>query len=486
MDQAIAEGYIMDVAKHIYSYDTLYELDKQVDSGKGYLPMMIHRALRKKAYEDTEIIKEKTRMMLQVFKNETAAKIKGRAKAMVVTSSRLAAVKYKLFMDEEIKKRNLPYKTLVAFSGKVEYEKVTYTETGMNSPNNPKNEKIEDVFEKNDDIRFLIVANKFQTGFDEPLLHTMFVDKPLRGRNAVQTLSRLNRIHPDKKDTLVVDYTGSYEEIMKAYQKYQKDITTVKDIDPKALFELKDALLKFAVFTETDVKEVVKLSEEGKENMHEIAGIIFSIINKYKDLKDQKRQDEFRILIHRYLSLFNYIKILYNIPQQDLWDFQVFLIYLDNKLTNSDFNSLMKDIEDVSVSRYAIPEAPQEVKEKEGKESGKSGKITAVRQVKTVQEVIHEINLKFRELITADGVRIVGEFFEDVTKDETLKAIIISNKGKNPETVYDQIIKEELVIKLQNFVASNSPDLYEKITGPDIMPYINRQAYELLRGVVAA
>ena len=191
-------------------------------------------------------------------------------------------------------------------------------------------------------------------------------------------------------------------------------------------------------------------------------------------------------MIHRYLSLFNYIKILYNIPQQDLWDFQVFLIYLDNKLTNSDFNSLMKDIEDVSVSRYAIPEAPQEVKEKEGKESGKSGKITAVRQVKTVQEVIHEINLKFRELITADGVRIVGEFFEDVTKDETLKAIIISNKGKNPETVYDQIIKEELVIKLQNFVASNSPDLYEKITGPDIMPYINRQAYELLRGVVAA
>jgi type I restriction enzyme R subunit len=490
MDQAIAENYILDVAKHIYSYDTLYKLDKEVDTKKGYLPMMIRKALRQKAYEDTDIIKEKCKMMLQVFKIESAHKIKGRAKAMIVSSSRLAAVKYKLFLDEEIINQGLKYKTLVAFSGNIDYEGNVYTEDSMNRPNNPQNEKIEDVFENNDNIRFLIVANKFQTGFDEPLLHTMFVDKPLRGRNAVQTLSRLNRKHPDKKDTLVVDYTGSYDEIMKAYRKYQKNVTTVKETNPKVLFELKDALLKFAVFTESDVEKVAELGRAvNPANMPEIAGIIYRIKNNYEALTDEKRKDEFRTLMNRYLSIFNYIKILYVIPQKGLWDFQTFLIYLANKLTNSDFNSLMKDIEDVSVSNYVIPKVDQTFEEgEEGSGTGGGGgsSITKVKQVKTVKEVIDEINQRFRSLITADGVTIVGEFFENVTRDESLKAIIISNKNKNPETVYDQIIKDQLNTKLIEMIITSNPELYEKMTSPDVMPYINRQAYNILRGAVLA
>lgn len=488
MDQAIAEGYIMDVAKHIYSYDTLYELDKDVDTKKGYLPMMIRRALRQKAYEDTDIIKEKCKMMLQVFKTESANKIKGRAKSMIVSSSRLAAVKYKLILDEEIKNQGLKYKSLVAFSGKIDYDGNAYTENSMNRPNNPKNEKIEDVFEVNDNVRFLVVANKFQTGFDEPLLHTMFVDKPLRGRNAVQTLSRLNRIHPDKTDTLVVDYTGSYEEIMKAYRKYQKDVTTIKETDPNALFELKDALLKFAIFTESDVEEVAGLGRTvDPAKMPEIAGIIFRIKNNYEALADEKRKDEFRTLMNRYLAIFNYIKILYVIPHRSLWDFQTFLIYLANKLTNSDFNSLMKDIEDVSVTRYAIPEVDKPVVEEEEPGGvGGGGNVTKVKIIKTVKEVIDEINELYRSLITEDGVIIVGEFFENVTKDEGLKAIIVNNRDKNADTVYEEIIKDQLDEKLVDMIITRNPELYEKMTSPDVMPYINRQAYNLLRGIVLA
>ena len=181
---------------------------------------MVRKALRQKAFQDTEIIKEKCNRMVNIFKNKSADKIDGKAKAMVVTSSRIAACKYKLFMDEELKKQGLKYKTLIAFSGGVEVDKLEltdddlkqlnikdlkvskFTEDGLNKEHNPKSLKTEDLFEKSDEIRFLIVANKFQTGFSESLLHTMFVDKPLRDKNAVQTLSRLNRMHKGKDDTL--------------------------------------------------------------------------------------------------------------------------------------------------------------------------------------------------------------------------------------------------------------------------------------------
>lgn len=499
MDQAIAEGYIMDVAKHIYRYDTLYELNKEVDTGKEYLPMQVQRALRQKAYEDDEIIKEKCNLMLQVFKKESANKIKGKAKAMIVSSSRLAAVKYKLYIDEKIKSQGLKYKSLVAFSGTIDFNNKHYTEDGMNKPNNPQNMKTEDVFKEDDQIRFLIVANKFQTGFDEPLLHTMFVDKPLRDKNAVQTLSRLNRIHPDKSDTLVVDFTGSYELIMRAYKKYQKNVTSHKTSDPNALFELKAELLKYGIYTESDVKEIAELGESGdNRNMPAIAGILFRIKDNFKERLSRDKRDEFRTLMNRYIGLFNYIQVLYRIPQPELWDFQIFLIYLNHKLSNTDFNSLMKEIVDVKVVKHAIPEidAPEIIKEDEGereeKEKGGKTVITAVKKTKTVKEVIAEINLKFRTLITDEGVEAVGSYLEVVTQDEDIKDIIRSNKMKDPEMVYQTIIRDKMQASLQDFIMDGigkgiySSDLYGKITSDNVMPFINKTAYNLIRENIKA
>lgn len=510
MDQAIAEGYIMDVAQHIYSYDTIYELNKEVDTKKEYPPMMVRKVLRQKAFEDTEIIKEKCKIIIQLFKNESANKIKGKAKAMIVSSSRLAAVKFKLYIDQEIKSGGLKYKSLVAFSGKIDFKaaKLTeeeiklldaekfrtssFTEDGMNKANNPKNQKTEDVFEENDEVRFLVVANKFQTGFSEALLHTMFIDKPLRDRNAVQTLSRLNRIHPDKVDTLAVDFTNSYEEIMKAYKKYQKDVTTHKSTDPKVLFELKDVLLKFGLFTLSDIEDVAELGRSGDSiNMAAIAGIIFRIKENFEKNLSREKRDEFRTLVGRYISIFNYIQALYHIPQRDLWDFQVFLIYLNNKLSNSDYNSLMKEIKDVKVANYAISEieiSKVEINERDNTDSTEKGSsyVTVVHKTKTVNEVIEEINLKFKSTITTEGVQIVGEFINDVTHDENLKSIIRNNRDKNPDTVYEEIFREKLSGKLINLIMIRSPELYESITNDKVMPFISKTAYNLLREITLA
>ena len=496
MDQAINEGYIMDVAKNIYAYDTLLKLNKEVNTAKEYLPLQVRKALRQKAYENSEIIKEKCELMIRIFKKESAMKIGGKAKAMVVTSSRLAAVKYKLFMDKALKKQNLDFETMVAFSGKIKFGQNEYTEEGMNKALNPKNEKIEDIFEKGHKIRFLIVANKFQTGYNEPLLHTMFIDKPLRGRNAVQTLSRLNRIHPNKKDTLAVDFTGSYEQIMKAYKYYQKTVVTNKTTDPNVLFEIKNVLLKFGVFTLLDVKEIIEHHESGLFNaMPKIAGRMTSLKGKFTTELDREKRDAFRTLMNRYLASFNYIKTFYKIPQKELWDLQVFLIYLNNRLTDSDHDSLKKEIEEVKVINHSIPEievvedTDDDDSEDGGGTGGGSGGAT-VRINKTVNEVIEEINLKFAKIVGGEGVEAIADFLGDVLTDADLLEMIKNNRTMDAAELYEKIVREEMEKRLSDYLIDGmtserySYDIYDKIVNDQVRPYVNRMAFNLMRGQI--
>ncbi|MDB4028016.1 DEAD/DEAH box helicase family protein [Flavobacteriaceae bacterium] len=508
MDQAIQEGYIMDVAKHIYSYDTLYELNKEVDTKKEYLPMMVRKAIRQKAYQDTGIIKEKCNRMVNIFKNKSAHKIDGKAKAMVVTSSRIAACKYKLFMDEEIKRQGLKYKTIIAFSGGVEVDKLELTddelkqlniedlkgskfsEDGMNKEHNPKSLKTEDLFEETDDIRFLIVANKFQTGFSESLLHTMFVDKPLRDKNAVQTLSRLNRMHKGKKDTLAIDFTGSYEQIMKAYKKYQKDVISTKTSDPNQLNELKTALLKFGIFTQEDVTQLVNLATSGdSKNMPAIAGLTFKIKSKFESDLTKEKRDEFRTLMGRYLGIYKYINALFNLRDKELHEFQLFCIYLSNKLTNKSNKDLEKELRDVSVVNFSIPEVKiddDDDDDTSGGGSGGGGSVTRVKETKTVKEVIEEINLQFKTMIGEEGVEVVGDFLEDVASDQALVSILANNRNKDAEKVYNEIIKERLTNKLVDSIMNKAPEKYGEIMNENVLSYINRTAYNVLRNVANA
>jgi type I restriction enzyme R subunit len=445
--------------------------------------------------------------MLNIFKNKSAHKIDRKAKAMIITSSRVAAVKYKLFMDEELKKQGLKYKTIIAFSGGIDADKLDlsedefeslfianlkgrkFTEDGMNKPHNPQNKKTEELFEQTDNIRFLIVANKFQTGFNEPLLHTMFVDKPLRDKAAVQTLSRLNRMHEGKDDTLVIDFTGSYEQIMKAYKKYQKDVTSNKNSDPKVLTELIIALLNFNIFTNKEVREIVKLATSGDtKNMPVIVGLIHQIKTKFeKDLTRDKR-DEFRILMGRYLGVFKYIKALFNIRDKEIIDFYLFLIYLNHKLSNTDSKSLEKELKDVRVVNYSIPELKSEVDEDVQNSGGGGGygNITRVKETKTVKEVIEEINLQFKAMIGDEGVEIVGKFLEEVSCDQALIDTVINNKNKDMEKVFEEIMRAKLTEKLTAVIMLNAPEKYDDMMSDKVHPFINRTAYNVLRNVALA
>ena len=209
--EAIAEGYIVDVAASIISYKTLYNLHCHYvpspdEEEKIYPKGIVAKALKNVAFQDDGLIQYKSEVMLRIFEEQVTPLIGGRAKAMIVTSSRVAGLRYFNIIKEKLKERGANYKVLYAFSD------FTHPETNAEIHEHAVNELregelIEDRFE-GEDYRLMIVASKFQTGFDQPLLAGMFIDKPIVDRNAVQTVSRLNRCHEGKKDVVVVDFTN--------------------------------------------------------------------------------------------------------------------------------------------------------------------------------------------------------------------------------------------------------------------------------------
>ncbi|MDA8071390.1 MAG: type I restriction endonuclease, partial [Actinomycetota bacterium] len=218
MRQAIEEGFILDVLANYVTYQTYWRIEKAVAEDPTYEAPKARRAIARFVSLHPSNLAQKAEIIVEHFRTHTAAKIAGQAKAMVVTSSRLHAVRYKQAIDAYIQKRGyLDLAVLVAFSGRViDEHELSYSEAAMNGfPESQTAERF-----ATSDYQVLIVAEKFQTGFDQPLLHTMYVDKVLTGLNAVQTLSRLNRIHPNKADTFVLDFRNETEDIVKAFEPY--------------------------------------------------------------------------------------------------------------------------------------------------------------------------------------------------------------------------------------------------------------------------
>src|SRR5205823_152645 len=215
MRQAIEEGFIIDVLANYTTYKTYFRIEKAIIDDPEYDKARAKRAIARFVTLHPHNLAQRAEIVVEHFRENTAKKIGGRAKAMVVTSSRLHAVRYKLALDRYIMENSYAdIRTLVAFSGKVIDQGDEFSEPRMNAF--PESETAQRF--AGDDYQVLIVAEKFQTGFDQPLLHTMYVDKVLTGLNAVQTLSRLNRIHPEKSDTFVLDFRNELEDIQESFR----------------------------------------------------------------------------------------------------------------------------------------------------------------------------------------------------------------------------------------------------------------------------
>ena len=255
MRQAIEEGFILDVLGSYSTYKAYWRLLKTIEDDPRYDRGKAEYLLKSFVELHPHAIREKVAICVEHFAARVASAIDGRAKAMIVTRSRLHAVRTRLALDAYLAEKGHPWQALVAFSGTVKDGGEAYTESGMNSAGQDRvigERQTAAEFEK-PDCRFLVVASKFQTGFDQPLLHTMYVDKKLGGVNAVQTLSRLNRTHPGKQGVMVLDFANEAEEIRKAFEPYYETTLLSEATDPNLLYEVQDQLLGFGVFAAGDV-----------------------------------------------------------------------------------------------------------------------------------------------------------------------------------------------------------------------------------------
>ncbi|MCW0482734.1 type I restriction endonuclease subunit R [Gaoshiqia sediminis] len=309
MKQAIEEEFIHDVLKNYTTYSSFYKLIKAVEDNPEFDTKQAQKKLRAYVEGHEFAIGEKAKIMIDHFHRDVKGLINSEAKAMIVTKSIECAIKYKLAFDEYLKEIKSPWKAIVAFSGKKTYNGVEYDEVSMNNFKNfrtniPKN------FKRNE-YRFLIVAEKYQTGFDEPKLHTMYVDKKLAGVQTVQTLSRLNRAYkPHKKDTFVLDFFNEAEDIQKAFAPYYTATILSEETNPNKLNDLVDSLEEFEVYTEAQINDFFVKYIAG-EDRTKLDPIIDRSAAFFKDELAKDQQIDFKARAKSFLRVYSYLgKIL--------------------------------------------------------------------------------------------------------------------------------------------------------------------------------
>ena len=257
MKQAIQEGFILDVVKYYMQVKSYYRLIKTIEADPLFDAKCAKKKLRRYVKGHEHAIQLKAEIMVDHLHDQVIAfkKIEGRARAMVVTSGIERAISYFHAINDYLKSRKSPYKAIVAFSGEHEYGGTKVTESFLKGfPSVQIVDKI-----REDPYRVLICADKFQTGYDEPLLHTMYVDKTLSGIKAVQTLSRLNRAHPGKYDVFVVDFTNNTELIKEAFSDYYRTTILAEETDPNNLHDLKATLDFYQVYAIEQIEQLVEL-----------------------------------------------------------------------------------------------------------------------------------------------------------------------------------------------------------------------------------
>ena len=352
MKQAIQEGFILDVLAHYTPVKSYYKLIKKIEDDPEFDVKKAQKKLRRFVEGHQHAIRLKAEIMVDHFHEQVIAKgkIGGQARAMVVTGSIERAIQYFHAFQAYLQERKSPYRAIVAFSGEHEYGGVKVTEASLNGfPSNQIADKI-----REDPYRFLICADKFQTGYDEPLLHTMYVDKALSGVKAVQTLSRLNRAHPQKHDTFVLDFVNDPETIRKAFEPYYRTTILADETAPNKLHDLKADLDSYQVYAPEQVEELVRLYLGGADR-DQLDPILDACVANYLEQLDEDSQIDFKGKAKAFLRTYSFLSSILPYTNAAWEKLSIFLNFLVPKLPAPREEDLSKGIlEAIDMESYRV------------------------------------------------------------------------------------------------------------------------------------
>lgn len=493
MRQAIEEGFIEDVLKNYVTYKTYYKLIKKAEDDPNVERKKAAKALARFMRLHPHNIGQKTEVMVEHFQQFTRHKIGGHAKAMVVTGSRLEAVRYKQEFDRYIQEKGYPIKSLVAFSGTVEDDKIpekSYTEVEMNG--GLKEKELPDTFAK-PEFRVLLVAEKYQTGFDQPLLHTMYVDKRLAGIQAVQTLSRLNRTHPLKDDTFVLDFVNDPAEIQEAFRQYYEGSVMGEQVDPDKLYEVKAELDASGIYLQTEVAEFARVFFAPKRRQspgdHKtMNAILDQAVARFVQLQNTEEEEAelWRGKLQAFRNLYSFLSQVIPYQDSDLEKLFTYLRHLALKLPKRNSGPGYQFDEEVELDYYRLQ------KISEGSISlneGYAKPLDGPREVGT--GLVREEHVSLSRLIDIINERFGGElneadqlFFDQIaeaaSQNEALQKAAEVNSLDKFQLVFRQVLESLFIERMEL-----NEELFTDYMGkPDMQELVSKwlgsQVYERL------
>jgi type I restriction enzyme R subunit len=352
MKQAIQEGFILDVLEYYTPVESYYKLVKKVEGDPEFDTKRAKKKLRRYVESHDHAIRLKAEIMVDHFHEQVLAlnKIGGEARAMVVTSGIERAIQYFHAIRDYLVERKSRYRAIVAFSGDPDYGGIKVSEASLNGF--PSSDIVDNIQE--DPYRFLICADKFQTGYDEPLLHTMYVDKVLSGIKAVQTLSRLNRAHPKKHDVFILDFMNDSETIKEAFADYYRTTILAEETDPNKVHDLKAALDGYQVYSSAQVDELVGLYLDGA-NRDRLDPILDVCVAAYREQLDEDGQVDFKGKGKAFLRAYNFLSSILPYTNADWEKLSIFLNFLVSKLPAPVEDDLSKGIlEAIDMDSYRV------------------------------------------------------------------------------------------------------------------------------------
>ena len=500
MKQAIEEGFILDVLKNYTTYKTYFKLSKEIEDDPKVNKKKASRAIGRFMSLHPHNLSQKTEVMVEHFRQVVSKKIGGKAKAMVVSSSRLHAVKYKEEFDKYIQEKGYTdIKTIVAFSGKVIYdfapEGVTEVElNGFSEKELPRKFA-------SDEYQLLLVADKYQTGFDQPLLHTMYVDKKLSGVKAVQTLSRLNRMCAGKEDTFVLDFANDTADILNSFQPYY-ELTSIKEnSDPNYLYDLKGEIDKSNIIWESEINnfcnvffksaKTLSVSEQGKLNSY-----IDPAVERFKQLplensKDnvigtEVTQEDFKNTLQSFNRTYSFLTQIMPFSDVDLEKLFTYTKFLYKKLPRTSEQDKFKLGDEVSLEYYRLQKIaennivlePQSVYELEG--GGSAGIRLSKEEQTELSEIINVLNKKFGTDFSDADKLLFDQIYEDLIADNSLATQAKSNSIENFKFGFDDKFMDASINRMEQNQDIFTKMMNDKEFGAIVQNYLMKKVYNQL------
>ena len=429
MRQAIEENFIFDVLENYTTYETYFKLGKKTKENPEYAKKQANKALGKYMSLHPHNLRQKTEIIVEHFRSHVMGQIGGRAKAMIVTGSRLHALRYYFEFDKYIRKMGYgDLGVLVAFSGTVKDditgELVEYTEEKINKF--PEDQLPENF--AGGDYQLLLVAEKYQTGFDQPLLHTMYVDKQLSGVKAVQTLSRINRMCKGKTDTFILDFVNTQEEIRKAFQEYYISTTVSDTTDPNVVYDMKSFLDGAMLYDEKEIDGFAKVFfKEKKQQSHmdlaKLNAFLDPVVERYQQLSDEQERSDFCRTLVKFVRAYSFLTHIIRFDDVKLHKFYAFAKALVRKIPKDKTERIPNIENDVNLQYYRIQRGYEGSIALEAREGvlpyGSQSGLPLTDEKEKLSEIIRSLNERLGTNFT-EMDKVLEQLVDDMSADEEM------------------------------------------------------------------